>query len=581
MTRVSLGERIAELLVEEGVDRLFSLPEVTFGKLHEALDQRDVPLIAPHHEAAAAYMAEAYAQMTGNIAVVGGSVGPGTMNLYPAIANSWSENLPVLYLGSERTTLARNSPRSSQFQCPPNLDVVRPMTKFAAVLHDPLEADTLFHEAFRQMRSGTPGPVYIGLPFDLLLEECDFGPLLTARQYRPATFLNTVSDADLHAVARELTEARAPLLVAGAGVRNSGSQRLLRELAETLGCAVIQTPSGRGALPDTHPQVFDMGIEPGLSVGRDADLVLALGTSIGELMAFAGNPYSTSQEGFPNYFGVPGKQRWIHMDRDAAALGRNRPVDRALLGDIHLELPRLNAAVHATGYQAHERLRNLVPLQKQRRAAYDALYASATYVSPIHPGRAIIEVQRALPENVVVVRDGGAFSVWEMNLLHHPISAHLSACKQGMLGTGLPYALGAALAAQGDGRRVCLITGDGAFGFHPMELETAVRYSLPVVIVVGYDAGWSLEVPYYMHVCGRTFEVDHGFMRLDDLARTLGAHGEFCEHSEEIQPAMERAFSANKPALVQIVIDREINAYQMPHSHIWTRWHADKSVYVD
>jgi thiamine pyrophosphate-dependent acetolactate synthase large subunit-like protein len=96
---------------------------------------------------------------------------------------------------------------------------------------------------------------------------------------------------------------------------------------------------------------------------------------------------------------------------------------------------------------------------------------------------------------------------------------------------------------------------------------------------VAYDAGWSLELPYYMHVCGRTFEIDHNFLRLDEIARTMGGHGEFCDKPEEIAPAVERAFASGKPAIVQVHIDREINAYHMPNSHVWTRWHADKAVY--
>src|ERR1700730_9267968 len=190
MTEMTLGERIADLLVAEGSDIFFSLPEVTFGKLHQALDRQGVPLVAPHHEASAAYIAEAYAQMTGQIGVCGGSVGPGAMNLYTAIANSWEENLPILYLGSERTLMARNSPRRSRFQAPPNIDVVKPITKYAAIVEDPLQADDIFHEGFRHLRSGTPGPVYIGLPFDLLLEHREFGPVIRPEHYRPATLVH-------------------------------------------------------------------------------------------------------------------------------------------------------------------------------------------------------------------------------------------------------------------------------------------------------------------------------------------------------------------------------------------------------
>lgn len=576
MTIESLGERIAQLLVAEGVDKFFSLPEVTFGKLHHALHNLGVPLIAPHHETVAGYMAEAYAAFSGSIAVAGGACGPGVMNLYPAIANSFAENLPVLYLGSERSTLARNSPRHGKFQCPPNSEVVKPITKYAVVLDDPMQVDDIFHEAFRQLRQGAPGPVYVGLPFDLLLEEREFGPLVQPEHYRAASFVASVTDEAIERVAEMLAKARAPLIIGGAGIRNSASQALFKNLVEAARCPVILTFGGRGVLPDTHSQVFDYGIEPGASISKQADVILVVGSPIGEKIAFGGHPYSRAQENFPNYFGNEGEQQWIQLDLDASAIGRNRPVNVALPGDMRTILPRLTEALQRRKISPSL---DVSSWQERRSTYYNALHASAGDTTPIHPGRAVVELQAVLPKDTIVVRDGGAFSVWLQNCLHHDIGGYITAGKQGNLGTGVPYAMGVALSAHAAGRRVCLVTGDGAFGFYAMELETAVRYGLPIVIVVGYDAGWSLEVPYYMRVCGRTFEVDHTFMRFDDLARTMGAHGEFCETTSEIAPAIARAFASGKPALVQVVIDRQANAYEMPNSHIWTKWHADKSAY--
>jgi acetolactate synthase I/II/III large subunit len=579
MACITLGARIADLLVAEGVDKFFSLPEVTFGTLHDALDKQGVPLIAPHHEAAAGYMAEAYAQLTGQIGVVGGSVGPGSMNLYSAIANSWEEHLPILYLGSERTLMARNSPRQSRFQAPPNIDVVKPITKYAAIVEDAFQAEDIFHEAFRQLRSGTPGPVYIGLPFDMLLEKHEFGPILSPKKYRPATFADTVSDPDIESTVALLRQAKRPLIIGGSGVRTARAQQAFAMFVEAAGCPVILTVGGRGVLPHTHPQLFDLGCGPGVDVARDADVIFVVGSSIGEKLGFGGRPFSRAQQGFPNHFSPDDSATWVQLDRDPLTIGRNRPVDRALVGDMRFALPRLTRALSRHGtLQGAE---GLPDLQSGRRRYYEDLYASVTDSEPVHPGRLLLEVQKHLPEDVIMVRDGGAISVWQMHYLKHGMSENLMALKQGMLGTGLPYANAAALHAKKDGRRVCLITGDGSFGFFAMELETAVRYELPVVIVVAYDAGWSLEVPYYMHVVGRTFEVDHNFMRLDELARTMGAHGEFCEQPDQIAPAMQRAFACGKPALVQVVIDRQVNAFEMPHPEIWTRWHGDKSVYVD
>lgn len=577
----SLGERVADLLIAEGVQRFFSLPEVTFAKVHDALDRAGVKLIAPHHEAVAGYMAEAYAQLTGTIGVVGGSVGPGTMNLYTAVAHSHEEHLPVLYLGAERTLMARNSPRGSRFQAPPNLEVLRPVTKYAAIVEDPLEVDAIFHEAFRQLHSGTPGPVYIGLPFDLLLEERDFGPLLPPRSYRPASFVNTVGEAALDQALALLAGAERPLIIGGAGIRLARAQAAFRAFVEAAGCPVILSVSGRGVLPDTHPQLFDFGCGPGARITREADVIFVVGSSIGEKLGFGGHAYSRAQRNFPNHFAPEGNQTWIQLDRDPLVLGRNRPIELGLPGDMRLVLPRLTERLRGHGALANAAA--VAALREQRTAYHEAFRAAYGQCDdvPVHPGRMMLEIQKTLPQDVVWVRDGGAISIWQMHLLHHPISEHLMAMKQGMLGTGLPYANGAALAVAGSGRRVCLVTGDGSLGFYAMELETAVRYGLPVVIVVAYDGGWSLEVPYYLHVCGRTFEVDHEFVRLDELARTVGAHGEFCERAGEIAPALERAFASGRPALVQVVIDRAANAFEMPHPGIWTRWHADKVAYVD
>jgi thiamine pyrophosphate-dependent acetolactate synthase large subunit-like protein len=207
------------------------------------------------------------------------------------------------------------------------------------------------------------------------------------------------------------------------------------------------------------------------------------------------------------------------------------------------------------------------------------LVAKTPDAEPIHPGRALLEIQKSLPEEVVWVRDGGAFNVWQMRHLRHNFGDVMSSSKMGMLGTGVPYGIGAQIAV-GDGRRVCVITGDGSFGFYAMEIETAVRYKLPIVIIVGYDQGWALEVPYYTHCFGETYEVDHEFVRLDKMAETLGAHGEFCDSPEQVAPAITRAFASAKPALVQIMIDRHADAYDAPMMDWAMRWHSDKEAYV-
>lgn len=574
-----LGERIANLLAAEGIGAFYSLPEVTFGILHDALDKLGIPLIAPRHETAAGHMAEADCLINGRIAVAAGSVGPGTVNLYPAVAHSHIENLPVLYLGSERTLVGRSSPRRSKFQCPPSVDVLRPVTKWATVLEDGRMVDDVFQEAFRQLRIGTPGPVYIGLPFDMLLETFEYPDLAPISQYRPASEALSVPDDAIQAAADLLKSAKRPILLVGGGVKLAKAQRHIDLLAKKLATPVVLTHGGRGVLPDTHSHVADFGVGPGAEVSRDADVVFAVGTSISERSYFGGNPYFEGQACGQQYFGSAGVQKWIHLDQDPTAIGRNRTIDLALIGNMRLGLPRLIDALRE--YEPPAIRTEALATHRQRRSEYyHDLYATVRPCDSVHPGQLILEVQKCLPEDVIMVKDGGAISIWHMNFQQHAISNFISPGKMGQLGAGLPYANAAALTAQTDGRRVCLITGDGAFGFYPMELETSVRLNLPVLIIVGYDQGWSLEIPYYEHVTGRTFAVDHAPSRLDQMAISLGAHGEFCSKPDEIRPAIERSLSSGKPALVQVAIDQRINAFEMPNDQVWTGWHADKEIYL-
>jgi len=572
MIKQTVGSRIADLLMLEGVDKMFTLPEVTFGDIHNRLVERGGRIIAGHHETACAYMAEAHAQTTGNIAVTGGNCGPGASNLLPAIVHSEAEGLPVLYLGSERGLTARSSVRTSQFQCPNLLDMVKPVTKLAAILERPEQVDELFREAFRQMKIGRPGPVYLGLPFDMLREEHEFEPLIAPEHYRPARVLPP--EATIEKVADLLVDAKLPVLMPGAGVRNARGHKVVQRLAKLLQCPVVRTYGGRGTFPDTHPQVLDFGYGPGLEATQQADLLLMVGSSIGEKLMFGDNLYWRDQQGFGPFFGE--EQTWVQIECDPHLAGRNRPLDIALTGDLLDIVPLLIEALEKR--QKRAEVAEFNRWRQERAQAIGKFAEQAVEMEPVHPGRLVLEAQQNLPDDTVIVSDGGATFLWQQRYLHNNHCDFLATLKMGMLGVGVPYAIGAQLAHPD--KRVCLFTGDGAFGFYPMEFETAVRYQLPIVVVVAYDQGWALEVPYYTHCFGKTFEVDHNFVRMDKMAIEMGGHGEFCQRTDEIAPAMERALASGKPALVQILMDRETAAYQAPHADLIYKWHGDKVAYI-
>ena len=157
--KCTVGQRIADLLANEGVECFYSLPEVTFGTIHNGVVNNGIRMVAARHETVLGYMAEAHASLTGRFQVAAGAMGPGTMNLLPCIAHSFYERIPVLYIGSERRPIVHQSPRQPKFQCPYIVNAVKPFTKYSTLLADPKLVDEVFMEAFRQLRIGMPGPV--------------------------------------------------------------------------------------------------------------------------------------------------------------------------------------------------------------------------------------------------------------------------------------------------------------------------------------------------------------------------------------------------------------------------------------
>jgi thiamine pyrophosphate-dependent acetolactate synthase large subunit-like protein len=213
--------------------------------------------------------------------------------------------------------------------------------------------------------------------------------------------------------------------------------------------------------------------------------------------------------------------------------------------------------------------------REQQDAERSALIASAPDTQPIHPGRMIRDVCREIPDDAVLVRDGGCTSLWEFAYNEIRQRDYLWTSNFGHLGVGLPYAIGAQLAV-GASRRVVLISGDSSFQFHIAELETAVRKRLPIVCVINSDAAWGMEHVGFRNAFGRDrdVEVRWGDVRFDLIAQGYGAHGEHVSQTKDIAPAMRRALAAQRPAVVQIATDPEVNAFQAPNWREFVSWYG-------
>ncbi len=560
--QTTVPQRIVDLLEAEGIRTIFGIPDPLIQHLHRYAKDKGFEVVAPHHESAGAFMADAMSRMTGRPAVVCGNEGPGVANLLPAAVCASKENIPVIFIGGQRARRYDSRVRRSQFQYTHQPEFFRPAMKYVGIIEFPEQVDDVMHEAFRHATSGTPGPVYVELPEDHALVSMPFPPAPEPAHYRvvhqPASTEAVEAAADL------LVGAECPIMLIGTAVHTSRGHDVVAALARRLKCPVLPTYGGRGALPETDPQVLVYSSPPANAAIAAADVVLAVGTSVGETVQY-GSDHHWAQGNT--------RRKWIYIERDINNVGVNRPVNVALVGDLRDVVPQLDAAL------AQRPARRELPQLTAWRAELDelrrALFEAAPDTYPIHPGRMIRDATRVLPDDTVIVRDGGCTSLWE--LAYHEMRSrdYLWTSKFGHLGAGLPYAIGAQLAV-GNSRRVCLITGDSAFQFHISELETAVRKQLPIVCIVNYDAAWGMERPGFHMAFGadRDVEARWGEVRFDKIAEGYGAYGQYVDRTEDVAPAVQRAFDSGRTAVVQVAVDPEVNAFEAPNWAEFATWYG-------
>ncbi len=548
MTEITGGELLLKCLKQENITTLFGILDGSFNPFLAKLDDYGMRFVNARHEAAAAHMAEAYARIRGEPAVVIGGIGPGAANLLSGVITAYAEGSPLIVFSGQRRRNIIYPDRGGSFQNVPLLDLYRPVTKWSAGVRDWRRLPELIRRAFREALSGRPGPVYLEIPEDVMrgVGDADSVDLWPPEQYRPGR--PGAGDPQAIAQAAEmLAAAERPLLHAGSGVSWAGAWDEFLALADHLAAALTTSLGARGVVPEDHPRYFHPLNRDALEAARtEADVVLVVGGRLGELDNWGRAPS----------WGDPPAQKVIQVDVDPTAIGLNRPVDLGIVGDGRAVLAALLDAVRArtgpkTEHEGWPKYRALT--QEWREQVEVSLNAPE---GQINPGRMVQIVRDFFPREAVTVMDGGNTSLWAASF--NPILAprsYLYTAKFGHLGTGLPYAIGAKLAAPE--RPVYLISGDGAIGFNIQELETARRYGANIVVVVSCDRGWGMERSSQLFAqIGDLVECDlHAETRYDRVAEAFGCHGELVESLDQLQPALERAAAANKPALIQVMVD--------------------------
>jgi len=552
MAAMTGGELVAKCLAQEKVRTIFAVPDVSYNPILGSLKGHGIRLVPPRHEAAAAHMADGWSRATGEPGVCMAGAGPGTANLLSGIITANAEGSPVVAITTGRDSRAIYPERGGVFQYADQPRLFEGATKWNAYVSNPKRIPEMVQKAFRMATSGKPGPVQLDIPEDVMYAQVDETQLSvpTPEHYR-ATHPLTADPALVKEAAALLAAAELPAVYVGGGVRHSGAWAEARQLAEHLACPILPGPSARGLVPEDHPLSFMHLSRGAMALRKEADLVLLVGTQLGQLENY----------GQPLLWASPEQQRIIQIDVSPEMIGANRPVEVGLVGDARTTLAALLTEVEALTPPRSPSER-LDEFRRMNDEWEKGLATMAREGSPIHPGRLMTEVARFFPRDGILAMDGGntALFCFQYLRLFEPRS-FLWTSKFGHLGAGMPYAIAAKLAQPQ--RPVVLVTGDSAFGFNIQELETAFREKAPIICVVSCDYRWGMEVPGQIIAFGRDNLVglDHSRPRYDKVAEGFGCFGAFVDDPAQIRPALDAAAKSGLPAVVQVEVDQEANAW--------------------
>ena len=548
--RMTGAQCLADMLDGYGVTHVFMVPAVLRRTLAEMERRTAIKRVHAHGEKAAAYMADGYARASGKPGICMAQV-IGALNLAAGLRDAYLAHAPVIAFtgGREPKTKFRKV-----YQEIDDVPAFEPVTKLNATIDEVARFPDMVRQAFRVAVSGTPGPVHLqfrGNEGQIDGEEAEMDPIVEPAFARVPPFRPQPEAAAVTAVLALLARAERPVIVAGGGVRASGAGPELVALAETLQIPVATSLNGKDTIPGNHP--LSVGVvgtysrESANRVVNHADIVCFIGTETGGM--------TTHFWEVPK-IGTPA----IQIDIDPQALGRNYPLQAAVLGDAKATLALMVA--HADGAGADKRkawIRQTQAICKDWSTKYAAALTSNAV--PLRPERICHELTRQLPNDAIVVVDTGHAGMW-MGGMFDLASARQSYMRSaGHLGWAFPAGLGAKCASPA--RPVVVFTGDAGFWYHIAEIETAARWGINTVTVVNNNSGGNQSKRGFDRAYGgeQTLQArelwTYRNVNFARIAEEIGALGLRVEQPGQFAPALEQALAANRPAIIDVVTDIE------------------------
>ncbi len=549
------GQLVVQMLESLGVTKVFGVVGgQTLAITDAIIDTPSIEFVHTRHENAAAVMADAYGRLTGRPAVAISTTGPGATNLLTGVGGAFRDSSPAIIITCNNNG---ENIHKDDAQNADHVEIFRPFVKYGRLVAHASSIKQAMEEAYINAMTGNPGPVHLDFARDTIEQPVDSVPSVPAVHparswvgHRPVA-----GGDDIAAVAARVLAAEKPVIWIGNGGNRGRAGEAVLELADALAIPVVTTFNGMGVVPTTHPLVFGalsrMGTQLSTRVIGDADLVLALGNSL--------NAVSTT--------------RWrrqlpeiIQVDIDPAMIGRYyAEVTTGVVGDLAAFARDLQAATTTeAGAARASRQEWIAELQDAEREWWelsrDLEPQNAGSVSPAVVVRALRDVT---PRDAVLIPDAGNPGVWSFLWEMDEPYRYIKPVGFGNMGFALPAAI--ASVVDDPSRPVLALIGDGSLGMSLGELETLARAGGPAVIVVLNDSSYgNIRQEQVLHFDGRTIGVDFHDVDFAQVARGMGLEAVRVTDVDALIDAVRDGFSSGRPVVIDVVLDREANAWTYP-----------------
>lgn len=523
-------------LAQFGIDRIFTLVGDHLNEVLSVAAKSGMRIVDMRHESGVTHMADAYARLTRKPAVSLVTGGPGHTNSLTGIATAQLAGSPLIAVSGSRSS---NLAERQAFQDIDQVGMTRPVVKWAAEPPNAAQIPFYLARAYSEANFGRRGAVHLSIPVDLFAADAPNVPIPAVPAIPPAQPQASAIDG----VMELLKRAQRPVVIAGSGIWWSGAKHELRQFIKETNLPLYTITMAKGIVPDEHPLCMGYA-DPALNEAarrafQEADLFLVLGKRLDYRLALGG----------PRLF--PPETKFVQIDLHPQELGMNRKLDIAICADLK---PALQAMIDTvdTPWKPLPWLDHLRELRNDWRQKLQDIAQDES--QPMHPAAFYAELQKHLPRETFYAWDGGDFAHWgraSIPALH--AGGWLRLGPLGTIGSAFPNGL--AMKMTHPDRPVAVITGDGSLGFYIAEMDTAVRHKLPVVIIVGNDAGWGLERELQSALTGpETVACELRSTRYDVIMQGFGGDGETVERLDQVGPAVQRAFSSGVPYCLNVII---------------------------